>query len=53
MGEKEQVREVEPLKRNLRYCLRTRLFIRSLANHIVLELVIVKDDWKNELEVER
>ena len=30
-----------------------RLFIGSLANHTVLELVIVKDDLKNELEVER
>ena len=30
-----------------------RLFIGSLANPTVVELVIVKDDLKNELEVER
>ena len=29
-----------------------RLFIGSLANPTVVELVIVKDDLKNELEVE-
>ena len=31
----------------------TRLFIGSLANYTILELVIVKDDLKNELEAER
>ena len=30
-----------------------RLFIGRLANHTVLELVIDKDDLKNEFKVER